>query len=143
MKCTSSHVHEVYRSSKAWASQWPVWQVLRQLQVRMDLLRDPVAGSPGTMVWPLLQQAVGFDDEAWRLLLTELATLQGVAPTALQRVKCISGPSCAAEFFGRLQRMLFLKGQLPLRDQIFMQREDALLPELMLRSGRADFGRWA
>ncbi|CAK9049498.1 unnamed protein product [Durusdinium trenchii] len=127
---------------EAWASQWPLWQVLARLQLRLDLVSDPVAGSPGATVLPRLQKAVGFDDEAWRLLLNELNAVSSEASVPLplrERVRCTSGSSCVAEFFGRLHGMLFSSEKLPLRDQIFTFNQDAILPELMLRSKRMDF----
>jgi len=127
---------------EAWATQWPLWQVLGRIQQRMDLLQDPVSGSPGTTVLPSLQHAMGFDDEAWRLVLRELDTVsaQVKAPAALrERVRCISGTSCAAEFFARLHTMLFSSERLPLRDQIFMYNEDSILPEYMVRSKRMNW----
>ncbi|CAJ1425538.1 unnamed protein product, partial [Effrenium voratum] len=127
---------------EAWSTQWPLWKVLGQLQQRLDLLTDPIGASPGTTVLPALQHALGFDDEAWLVLLRELeeSSKQAKLPTSLrERVKCMSGSSCAAEFFARLHLMLYSSDSLPLRDQIFMNNEDPLLPELMLNSKRKDF----
>ncbi|CAJ1366827.1 unnamed protein product [Effrenium voratum] len=127
---------------EAWSTQWPLWKVLGQLQQRLDLLTDPIGASPGTTVLPSLQHALGFDDEAWLVLLRELeeSSKQAKLPASLrERVKCMSGSSCAAEFFARLHLMLYSSDSLPLRDQIFMNNEDPLLPELMLNSKRKDF----
>ncbi|CAE7394270.1 PDE12, partial [Symbiodinium necroappetens] len=126
---------------EAWLSQWPLLQVLAKIQQSMDLLGDPIAGSPASTALPSLQRAMGFDDEAWRLVLTELhsAAHTAVVPQALrERVLCTSGRSCAAEFFARLQLLLYAKKDLPLRDQIFLDKQDHLLSLQMLQSRAAE-----
>eukprot|EP00931_Biecheleriopsis_adriatica_P090957 TRINITY_DN64867_c0_g1_i1.p1 TRINITY_DN64867_c0_g1~~TRINITY_DN64867_c0_g1_i1.p1 ORF type:complete len:631 (-),score=124.12 TRINITY_DN64867_c0_g1_i1:37-1929(-) len=122
---------------EVWSSQWPILQVLGRLQQRLDLLRENLS-KPGHPTWlQTLQRAVGFDDEAWRLARRELEKLAQKAkvPAALREsVRCVSGPSCVAELFGRLHVMMHASDLLPIRDPIFVNNDDAILPEMMIKS---------
>eukprot|EP00439_Symbiodinium_sp_Y106_P023401 s3811_g2.t2 len=141
VRTVAKQIGDVVIGMEAWLSQWPLLQVLAKIQQRMDLLGDPIAGSPASTALPSLQRAMGFDDEAWRLVLTELhsAAHMAAVPQALrERVLCTSRRSCAAEFFARLQLLLYAKKDLPLRDQIFLDKQDHLLSLQMLQSRAAE-----
>lgn len=68
-----------------------------------------------------------FDDEAWRLATEALGELDGELPSILRKsVHCSSKSACAAELFGRLHALMYQNKHLPLRDSIFMNRNDDL-----------------
>lgn len=129
---------------ESWKSQWPTWQVLGRLQQRLELLRHPAFREHGLPAWLRpVQRAVGFDDEAMKLAVAELESLtsKAVMPSAVREsVRCLSGQSCVAELFGRMQVMLFDSEYFPLRDPIFVYNEDSLLPEMQLRSSNGQQG---
>lgn len=132
----------------AWHTEWPIWQLLGRLQQRLDFLRGSANGG-GTAPpppWAMsLQRLLGFDDESWHLVTSEINTLEGSLPAVLrEKVRCANGRQCLGEMYARLHVILHDAGRLPLRDQIFMGPEDALSRIFLERSNHlaADNDDW-
>mmetsp|Transcript_112332 Transcript_112332/g.204451 ORF Transcript_112332/g.204451 Transcript_112332/m.204451 type:complete len:790 (-) Transcript_112332:34-2403(-) len=155
----AAHVGPESAGVEAWATEWPLWDVLGHLQQRVDLTQSHAGGggdSPQAPWQISLQHALAFDDESWRLTMAELEEignksihavedsqhLKGSIPlTMRQIVRCASGKQCVAEFFARLHLLLYSSETLPLRDPIFMTTEDVLSGHFMERGKALSRGR--
>jgi len=138
----ATHFGPYFSGRDAWATEWPLWELLGRLEQRLELHTSPAMGGDSRLSVPRwtksLQQALGFDDDAWRLATSELEALSGgsadaarngvgAIPQALrEEARCADGEQCVGEFFARLHLLLYGAGKLPLRDQINMNADDAL-----------------